>query len=125
MHSARPAPEPEWIDLAPQLPLRARSMEAIRGTLKRQEEPAMGKKLGKSEKLDLILSELAKLRDEVRKLARDRAVKPKPRLVQGRSKKLPKLAGTGKKQDREAAPEKRVLAEAPLASQPAGRTASH
>jgi hypothetical protein len=90
-----------------------------------QEEPAMGKKLGKSEKLDLILSELAKLRDEVKKLARDRAVKPRPKLVQGRSKKLPKLAGTGKKQDRDAAPEKRVMAEAPLASQPAGRTASH
>jgi hypothetical protein len=45
----------------------------------------MGKKLSKSEKLDLILSELAKLRGEVRKLATDRrvvadqGVKSKPR----------------------------------------------
>jgi len=100
-------------------------MEAIRDTLKRQEEPAMGKRLRKSEKLDLILLELAKLRDEVRKLARDRAEKPKPRSVQGRSKKLPKPTGAPKKQDREAAPAKRVLAEAQQASQPAGRTASH
>lgn len=114
-----------WLDPATELPLEARNTEAIRATLDRQEEPAMGKKLGKSEKLDLILSELAKLRDEVRKLARDRAVKSKPRLVQERAKKLPKLAGAGKKQDRDAAPEKRVLVEAPPASQPAGRTASH
>jgi len=100
-------------------------MEAIRDTLKRQEEPAMGKRLRKREKLDLILLELAKLRDEVRKLARDRAEKPKPRSAQGRSKKLPKPTGVPKKQDKEAASAKRVLAEAQQASQPAGRTASH
>jgi len=45
----------------------------------------MGKKLSKSEKLDLILSELAKLRGEVKKLVTDRrvvadqCVKSKPR----------------------------------------------
>jgi hypothetical protein len=100
-------------------------MEVIRDRLKRQEEPAMGKKLKKSEKLDLILSELAKLRNEVRKLARDRTAKLKPRPAQGRSKKLPKPTGTGKKQDSDAAPAKRVLVEVQPSSQPAGRTAPH
>jgi hypothetical protein len=100
-------------------------MEVIHDSLKCKEEPAMGKRLRKSEKLDLILSQLAKLRDEVRKLARDRTVKTKPRPAQGRSKKLPKPPGTAKKQDRDAAPAKRVLVEAPQASQPAGRTAPH
>jgi hypothetical protein len=100
-------------------------MEMIRDSLKRQKEPAMGKRLRKSEKLDLILSELAKLRDEVRKLARDRTVKLKPRPAQGRSKKLPKPTGTGKKQDGDEAPAKRVLVEAQQAPQPAGRAAPH
>ena len=85
----------------------------------------MGKRLSKNDKLDLILSELVKLRDEVKKLARDRSVKLKPRAAQGRSKKLPKPTGTGKKQDRDVAPAKRVLAEAQQAPQPAARTAPH
>jgi len=85
----------------------------------------MGKRLRKSEKLDLILLELAKRRDEVRKLAKPRAMKPKPRSAQGRSKKLPKLTGAGKKQDSDVAPAKRVLGEPSQAPQPAGRTASH
>ena len=117
--------EPGSADPASQVSLKARRMEVIRDTLRRQEEPAMGKRLRKSEKLDLILLELAKLRDEVRKLARDRAVKPKPRLAQGRSKKAPKPTGAGKRPEREAAPAKRVAVEVQQAPQPAGRTASH
>jgi len=36
----------------------------------------MGKRIRKSEKLDLILSELARLRGEVKKLVRNRAAVP-------------------------------------------------
>jgi hypothetical protein len=98
--------------------------------LKLQEEPAMGKKLGKNEKLDLILAELAKLRDEVKKLVRDRAavanrgVKAKPRSAPERSKKLPEPAGAGKKPYRDVAPPKPVLVETPRGPQPTSRTAS-
>lgn len=83
-----------------------------------KEEPAMGKRLKKSEKLDLILLELAKLRDEVREFARYRAVKPKPRAAHGRSKRLSKLTGAGKNLDRGAAPAKRASVEAPQTPQP-------
>ena len=70
--------------------------------VKLREEPAMGKQLRKSEKLDLILSELANLRSEVKKLVRGRAVvadqgmKAKPKSAPGRSKKPPKRTGAGK-----------------------------
>ena len=63
----------------------------------------MGKKLSKSEKLDLILSELAKLRGEVEKLVTDRGVvadqgvKLKPRSAAERPKKLAKRTGAEKK----------------------------
>jgi hypothetical protein len=91
----------------------------------------MGKRRRKSEKLDLILSELANLRGEVKKLVRDRAavadrgMKAKPRSAPGRPKKLPKRSGVGKKPDRDVAPSKPVLVQAPQVSQPTSRTASH
>ena len=91
----------------------------------------MGKRLRKSEKLDLILSELANLRGEVNTLVRDRAavadqgVKAKPRSSPDRAKKLPKRTGAGKKPDRDVAPSKPVLPQAPQVPQPTGRTATH
>jgi hypothetical protein len=89
----------------------------------------MGKRLRKSEKLDLILSELAKLRAEVKKLLRNRAavgdqpMKAKPRSAPERTKKLPKRTGAEKKPMRNVAPSKPVLVQAPQVQQPAGRTA--
>jgi hypothetical protein len=103
-------------------------VEATRDTLKLQEERAMGKRLRKSEKLDLILTEVAKLRAEVKNLIRDRAAvvaqggKDKPRSVPGLPKKLPKQTGFGKKPDRDAAPSKSLVqVQVP---QPTSRTAS-
>src|SRR5262245_47700012 len=67
-----------------------------------QEEPAMRK----SEKLDLILSELTKLRGEVTKLVRDRAavadqgMKTKLRSAPSGAKKPSKRSGASKKPDR-------------------------
>jgi len=90
----------------------------------------MGKRLGKNAKLDLILSELAKLRGEVKKLVRDRAavadqgVKAKPRSAPERSKKPPKPTGAGTKPDRDVAASKPVLVETPRVPQPTSRTAS-
>lgn len=88
----------------------------------------MRKKLSKSEKLDLILSELAKLRREVKKLVTDQGVaqgvKVKPRSAAERSKKLPKRAGAEKKPARDVAPSNPVLIQAPQVPQPTGRTAS-
>jgi hypothetical protein len=83
----------------------------------------MGKRLRKSEKLDLILSELAKLRDEVKKLVKDRAAV----TDQGKKapKKLPKQTGDGgKKPDSDVALSKPVLVQAPQVPQPASPTAS-
>ena len=90
----------------------------------------MGKKLSKSEKLDLILSELAKLRGEIRKLVTDRGVvanpgvKAKPRSAAGRPKKPPKRMGAEKKPVRDIAPSKPILVQAPQVPQPTGRTTS-
>ena len=89
----------------------------------------MRKKLSKSEKLDLILSELAKLRGEVKKLVTDQGVvaqgvKVKPRSAAERSKKLPKRTGAEKKPARDVGPSEPVLVQAPQAHQPTGRTAS-
>src|SRR5262249_17639817 len=87
-----------WGDERDVLPLRARREEVTRDTLKLKEELTMGEKLKKSEKLNLILSELAKLRGEV-KLVRDRAaiadqvVKTKTKSAPRRTKKLPKRTG--------------------------------
>jgi hypothetical protein len=97
---------------------------------KLQEESAMGKRLKKSEKLDLILSELAKLRAEVEKLARnrtavtDRRVKAKPKPAPERAKKVPKRTGTGNKPVGDVAPSKPVLVQAPQVTQPTSRNAS-
>jgi hypothetical protein len=108
-----------WAGQTALLPLLARRLGGIRDTLKFEEDPAMGKKVSKSEKLDLILSELAKLRGEVKKLARDRAavadqdVKPQPASSAGQSKKLPTRASAGKKPDKNMAPSKPVLVQAP------------
>jgi hypothetical protein len=91
----------------------------------------MGKRISKSEKLDLILSELERLRGEVKKLVRNRAavadqgMKARPRSAPGRVKKLPKRTDVGKKPDRDVAPSKPVLVQAPQVPQPTGRTASH
>jgi hypothetical protein len=101
------------------LPLRARRAGVTRDTLKLKEEPAMGKKAKKSEKLDLILSELVKLRGEVKKLVRDRAtvadqdVKAQPGPPAARPKKLPTRTATGKKPDKGRASSKPVLVQAP------------
>jgi len=90
----------------------------------------MGKKLSKSEKLDLILSELVKLRGEVKKLVTDRrvvadqGVKSKPRSAAGRRSKPPKQTGTEKKPVRDIAPSKPILVKAAQVPQPTGRTAS-
>jgi hypothetical protein len=90
----------------------------------------MGKKLRKSEKLDLILSELAKLRGEIKKLVRDRAavasqgVKVKPRAASRRHQKPPKRTIAGRKPAGDAAPSKPVLVQSPQASQSTNRTAS-
>jgi len=98
---------------------------------KLHEEPAMGKKLRKSEKLDLILSELANLSGEVKKLVRDRAavrdqgVKAKPRSAAKRPKKLAQRTVAGKKPDRDVAPSKSGLVQAPQVPRPTNRTASH
>jgi hypothetical protein len=90
----------------------------------------MGKRLRKSEKLDLILSELAKLRGEVKKLLRDRAavaeqlVKVKPRSAAERTEKVPKRTGAGKKPIRDLTPTEPVLVQAPQGPQPVSRTSS-
>ena len=84
----------------------------------------MGKKRKKSEKLDLILSELAKLRDEVKKLVRDRAavadqgVKAKAKSAPRRPKKLPKRTAAEKNPDRDVAPSRPALAQTPQVLQP-------
>jgi len=79
----------------------------------------MTKKLKKSEKLDLILSELAKLRGEVEKLVKDRAavakqgMKAKAKSSPRRPKKLPKRTGLEKKLEGDAAPSSPILVQAP------------
>jgi hypothetical protein len=100
-------------------PLRARRVGVTRDTLKLKEEPAMGKKVKKSEKLDLILSELVKLRGEVKKLVRDRAtvadqeVKAQPGSAAARPKELPPRTAAGKKPDKGKTPAKPTLVQAP------------
>src|SRR5215831_93537 len=90
----------------------------------------MGKRLRKSEKLDLILSELAKLRGEVTKLVRYRAavadpgMKAKPRSAPSEPKKPSKRSGAWKKPDRDVAPSKPVSVRAPQIPQPTSRTLS-
>src|SRR5262245_18114087 len=90
----------------------------------------MGKKLRKSEKLDLILAELANLSGEVKKLVRDRAavadqsVKAKPRSGAKRTKKPPQRTVAGKKPDRDVAPSKSGLVEVPQVPPPTNQTAS-
>src|SRR5262249_29738885 len=97
---------------------------------KLHEEPVMGKKLRKSEKLDLILSELANLSGEVKKLVRDRAavadqgVKAKPRSAAKRPKK-PQRTVAGKQPDRDVAPSKVRIGSVPQVPRPTNRTASH
>src|SRR5262245_16449890 len=90
----------------------------------------MRKRLRKNEKLDLILSELAKLRGEVTKLVRDRAavadqgMKTKLRSAPRGPKKPSKRSGAGKKPDRDVAPSKPVSVRAPQIPQPTSRTVS-
>jgi hypothetical protein len=91
----------------------------------------MGKRLKRSEKLDLILSGLEKLRAEVKKLVKNRAavtdhrVKAKPGSIPERPKKVPKQTDAGKKPVGDVAPSKPVLVQAPRVPQPTSRTASH
>jgi hypothetical protein len=90
----------------------------------------MGKRLRKSEKLDLILSELAKLRAEVKKLVRDRtavadqSVKAKRKLPPRPPRRLPNRTAAAKTTAKEISPSKPVVAQAPQVSQLANRTAS-
>jgi len=89
----------------------------------------MAKKLKKSEKLDLILSELAKLRGEVKKLIRDRAaiaepsVRAKPKSASRRPKMVPKRTSAEKNRDADVAPSRPVLVQPPQVPQPKSRTA--
>jgi hypothetical protein len=123
-------------------------MGVTRDTLKLQEEPAMGKKVSKSEKLDLILSELVKLRGEVKKLVRDRAVvahqgvkavkklvrdraavaqqdvKAQPKSKSGRPEKPPNPTAEGKKPNKDMAPSRPLAQAAQMPSQPTSRTGS-
>jgi len=91
----------------------------------------MGKRLTKSEKLDQILSELAKLRVEVKKLVMNQAavadhdVKARPRSTPRRPKKVPDQTGTGKKPLGNMASSKPVSDQVPLVAQSTSRTASH
>jgi ElaB/YqjD/DUF883 family membrane-anchored ribosome-binding protein len=89
----------------------------------------MGKKLTKSEKLDLILSELSELKGEIKKLlkheaaAADQRVKALPRSAPDRRpKKAPKR--TGAKPAADVEPTKSAMVQAPPAPQPAGRVVS-
>jgi hypothetical protein len=106
------------------LPMRVRRVEVARDTLKLQEERKMGKKLKKTEKLDLILSELAKLRGEIKKLVRVRAAvveqgaKAKAKSAPRQSKKLRKGTGVEKNPDRDVAPSRPVLVQPPAVPQP-------
>jgi hypothetical protein len=87
--------------------------------VKLQEEPAMGKRFKRSEKLDLILSEPAKLRAEVKKLVKNRAavtdhgVKAKPRSAPERPKKVPKQTDAAKKPVGDVAPSKTGIGSSP------------
>ena len=75
----------------------------------------MGKRISKSKKLDLILSELTKLRRDIRKLVRDRAavadhgVKAKRRSAPGQPKK-PQRASARTEPDGGVAPSQPLLA---------------
>ena len=90
----------------------------------------MGKKVSKSEKLDLILSELVKLRGEVKKLVRDRAavahqgVKAQPKSKSGRPEKPPNRTGAGKKPNKDMAPSKPLVQAPQTPNQPTSRTGS-
>ena len=87
----------------------------------------MTKKLKKGEKLDLILSELAELRGEVKKLVKDRTafgqgVKAKSSLR--RPKKLPRRIRPEKKPEGDAASSRPILVQAPQVPKPTSRTSS-
>jgi hypothetical protein len=89
----------------------------------------MKKKLKKSEKLDLILSELAELRGEVKKLVRNRTalgqgVKAKAKSSPSRPKKLPRRARPEKKPEADAASSRPILVQAPQSPKPTSRTSS-
>ena len=98
--------------------------------MKLKEEPSMGKKVKKSEKLDLILSELVKLRGEVKKLVRDRAavahqgVKAQPKSKSVRSEEPPNRTGAGKKPNKNVAPSKPLVQAPQTPPQPTSRTGS-
>ena len=78
----------------------------------------------KSEKLDLILSELAKLRGEIKKLVRVRAavveqgMKATAKSAPRQSKKLRKGTGVEKKPDGDVEPSRPVLVQPPAVPQP-------
>lgn len=87
----------------------------------------MGKTMGKSEKLDLILSELSELKSEIKKLLKQQAtgteqsVKAPSRPAPARRpKKAPKRAGAAAKVASDTAPSKPVLVQAPKTPQQAG-----
>jgi len=90
----------------------------------------MVKKLRKSEKLDLILSELSKLKGDIKKLLKDRAavvdqgVKAKSRSASARRpEKVAKRIEAGRNPVKDVAPSKPQLVQAPQVSQPTSRTA--
>ena len=90
----------------------------------------MGKKVSKSEKLDLILSELAKLRGEVKKLVRDRAavahqrVKAQPQSKSARPEKPPNRTAAVKKPIKDVTPSKPLVQAPQMPPQPTSRTGS-
>jgi hypothetical protein len=91
----------------------------------------MTKKLKKGEKLDLILSELSDIKDEIKKLLKHRTVakqgtKPRRRSAPPpRPKKLAKRTVAPTKLPGEISAPKPVLAQAAPSTQPTGRTGSH
>jgi hypothetical protein len=94
-----------------------------------QEEPEMKKRLRKSEKLDLILLELFKLKAEIKKLLKHRAVvadqclKVKSSSTRARRpKNVPQRSSEGKEPAGDAVPSKPV--QVPQGPQIASRVAS-
>jgi hypothetical protein len=79
----------------------------------------MGKKITKREKLDLILSELTKLRHDIKRLIEDHAavadhgVRAKRKPASGKPKK-PQPAGAETKPDRDVAPARPVSVQSQL-----------
>ena len=91
----------------------------------------MTKKLKKGEKLDLILSELSDIKDEIKKMLKHRTVakqgaRPRrPLAPSPRPKKLAKRTGAPTKPTGDLSAPKPALVQAAPPTQPTSRTGSH